>query len=185
MRLTKCNLSKAWTERNKNTILSTIIYFQEIPSGYSLSSEKGKKMQRSFKFLKSMETWRETFKSRERHTLPHTCCFWLHMLYQLNEGNFVAVSWWRRGAAVWGGNNIWTAAQIIGGLVIVEGKWPRPTPKNTVSSIWMEACHTGPHITASQLVKHSQCLQDPAPARISTCQDVYKCVSLHTVTCCT
>ncbi len=76
---------------------------------------------------------------------------------------------------LWWGSNILMAPQIFEWFVI--GGNDLGQPQNHCSLHLDGSSHTGPHFPPSQSVQHSQCLQKPAPAWITTCQDV-ACLSV-------
>lgn len=99
----------------------------------------------------------------------------LSVLYLHHEAHIAAVSSWRRGAAVVrqqyfnGSTDLW--------MVCHRGENDLGQPQNHCSLHLDGSSHTGPHFPPSQSVQHSQCLQKPAPAWITTCQDV-ACLSV-------
>lgn len=70
---------------------------------------------------------------------------------------------------LWLGCNILMAPQIFEWHVI--GVNDQGQPQNYCSLRLDGSSHTGPHFPPSQSVPHSQCLQKPAAAWITTCQD--------------
>lgn len=119
--------------------------------------------------------WLSSPLTRERLCQMAQCPFMsLSVLYLRHEAALLLLAD-EEESQRWWGSNILMAPQIFEWFVL--GAKDLGQPQNHCSLRLGGSSHTGPHFPPSQSVQHSQCLQKPAPAWITTCQDA-ACLSV-------